>query len=71
MNGNLIDILEVFIELNQAKKNRICGIFFGNLKDITLCKGVQCSECILRTNRIFISDYPIKIIKIKGMLNEQ
>lgn len=67
MNGDLIDILELIVVLKLVDRNKICN----HIADNWMCENIECSECLLNTHRIYLSDYPIRIIEVKGKLNEQ
>lgn len=67
MNGDLIDILELIAVLKLEDRNYICH----HISDNWMCDGISCNECLLNTSKIYISDYPIQIIEMKGKLNGQ
>lgn len=67
MNGDLIDILELIMVLKLREKNKICSY----IADRWMCENLSCSECLLNTHRIYLSDYPVQIIEVKGIVNEQ
>ncbi|AGF88413.1 hypothetical protein SP076_00410 [Salmonella phage FSL SP-076] len=65
MNGDLIDILELIVILKLRNKNILCAMLAGYKK----CD-CSCNECLLNTHKAYIHDYPIRIIEVKGKLNE-
>lgn len=67
MNGELIDILELIIVLKLGNRNKLCN---SMKKPILKCHYVSCSECIFNTSKVYIHDYPIQIIEVKGILDE-
>lgn len=67
MNRDLIDILELIVVLKLGNRNKICN----HIMIHRMCDDIPCSECLLNTSKEYIYDYPIRIIEIKGMLNEQ
>lgn len=66
MNGDLIDILKLIVVLKLVDRNKICR----HIADNWMCENIKCSACLLNTHRIYLSDYPIRIIEVKGKLNE-
>lgn len=67
MNRDLIDILELIVVLKLEGRNKICN----HIMIHRMCNDIPCNECLLNTSKIYITDYPIQIIEIKGMINEQ
>ncbi|UUG68353.1 hypothetical protein B2_gp69 [Shigella phage B2] len=67
MNGDLIDILELIVVLKLGNRNKVCN----HIMIHRMCNDIPCSECLLNTSKVYISDYPIQIIEMKGKLNEQ
>lgn len=68
MNGDLIDILELIVVLKPANRHKLCDAM---TKPFLRCEQVNCSECLLNTSKVYIYDYPIRIIEVKGKLNGQ
>lgn len=68
MNGDLIDILELIAVLKLVNRNKLCNAM---TEPFLRCGQINCSECLLNTSKVFIHDYPIQIIEVKGKLNEQ
>lgn len=67
MNGDLIDILELIVVLKLVNRNKVCN----HIMIHRMCNDITCNECLLNTSKVYISDYPIQIIEMKGKLNEQ
>nr|DAX06447.1 MAG TPA: hypothetical protein [Caudoviricetes sp.] len=63
MNTDLIDIIEVLIN-KWSSYRHLCRLFGPNNK----CTGISCNECLLNTNKIYVSDYPIRIIQIRELV---
>lgn len=68
MNGELIDILELIVVLKLVNKYKLCAAM---KTPFLRCRQVNCSECVFNTSKVYIHDYPIQIIEIKGILDEQ
>ena len=45
----------------------ICNYLAEDIK----CASCSCNGCLLNTHKVYIHDYPIRIIEVKGKLNEQ
>lgn len=67
MNGDLIDILELIVVHKINKRDMICNYLAEDIK----CASCSCNGCLLNTHKVYIHDYPIRIIEVKGKLNEQ
>ena len=65
MNGDLIDIIEVLIS-KWDRYRHLCMLFGPTNK----CVNINCNDCLLNTNTIYVSDYPIRIIQVKEITDE-
>lgn len=65
MNNELIIFLNAFVNTYKGRV-KICSVLQLEAEN---CRGVSCSECILRTQHIFEYDYPIVIINVSQTVN--